>query len=112
MNPISEKATRFEGDPTEKLFVSNLGIVHDLLHVSWGYGIDTHGEAKMAAWTHGNLKDQGQRLMLWAYAISHPWVASSLVKAYRIGQKAKKATQIDWEKKASEPLGFNRENTR
>jgi ubiquinone biosynthesis protein Coq4 len=104
LNPISEKATRFEGDPVEKLFVSNIGIVHDLLHVTWGYGIDTRGEAQMAAWTHGNLADQGQRLMLWAYALLHPWVTPSLIRAYRLGLSIEKATQIDWEKRASLPL--------
>jgi ubiquinone biosynthesis protein Coq4 len=112
LNPISEKATRFEGDPGEKLFVSNLGILHDLLHVSCGYGIDTKGEAQMAAWTHGNLVDQGQLLLLCVYALFHPWVIPSLLKAYHIGRKAIKATQLDWEKKVIMPLGCSCENTR
>jgi len=115
LNPISEKATRFKGDPREKLFISNLGIVHDLLHVTYGHDVDTLGEATLAAWTHGNLKDQGQRLMLWAYAISHPWVTKKLLKAYFDGKKIRKVTQIDWEKLTRmrfEPLRLNNENTR
>ena len=96
INPISEKATRFEGIESEKVFVSNLGIVHDLLHVSEGYDTDTLGEAELAAWTWGNLNDKGLRYLLSIYAITHPLSIPRLIKAYIKGVRSPKATKVDW----------------
>ncbi|MEM9743938.1 MAG: Coq4 family protein [Pseudomonadota bacterium] len=96
-------------DPGLLLFSQRQRDMHDLWHVTTGYGRDTFGEVCLLAFTYAQTRNRGLGVIALAGLAKHlrpmGWgVLSAFITAYRAGKRARWLPAEDWELLLTRPL--------
>jgi ubiquinone biosynthesis protein COQ4 len=88
--------------------------MHDLWHVTTGYGRDTFGEACLLAFTYAQTKNRGVGIIALVAMVKisrelGSGVRGAMWQAYKAGRKAAWLPEQDWEHLLSQPLQQVRE---
>ncbi len=95
-------------DPERRWFFDRLRDMHDLWHVTTGYGRDVAGEAALLAFTHAQTRNRGVGAIVLAAAVVGPkarlrW-QRYLLQAWRRGRRAAALPMAPWEELLPLPL--------
>ena len=101
-------------DPGLSLYARRIRDMHDLWHVTTGYGRDTFGEACLLAFTYAQTRNRGiGTIALVGYFKLRKEIGSGVAAAmwqgYRAGRKAEWLPAQDWENLLSLPIDEVRE---
>lgn len=109
----SMSGRRAELDPERALFFARLRDMHDLWHVTTGFGRDLIGEAALLAFSYAQTRNRGV-----GFIVAVAWLRASgeaafarpvIVDGYRRGKRAKWLPGEDWEWLLTQPLTAVRE---
>jgi len=104
----SEGGRRVELDPERQLFFERLRDMHDLWHVSTGFGRDLLGEAGLLAFSYAQTRNRGV-----GFIVAVAWLRSRgemafgrqiIVEGFRRGRRASWLPAEDWEALLEQPL--------
>ncbi len=104
-------------DPGLRWFAERLRDMHDLWHVTTGYGRDTFGEACLLAFTYGQTQNRGLGIIAFVGTIKlarelGQGIFSAVWQGYRAGKRARWLPEQPWEQLLSQPLDKVREQLR
>jgi ubiquinone biosynthesis protein COQ4 len=96
-------------DPDLARYAARLRDMHDLMHVSTGYGRDTFGELCLLAFTFAQTRNPGIGFIVLMGAAklarqAGPNVLATVWRAYRAGRRANWLPAEDWESLLARPL--------
>lgn len=78
--------------------------IHDILHAVTKYGHSPFEEAKLQAFCIPHLYSKAPVYLAWLYAITRPWSALFILKAYRKGKSLPiKLLDINWQEELHNP---------
>ncbi|MEQ8857046.1 MAG: Coq4 family protein [Pseudomonadales bacterium] len=97
------------GSPGLTLYSCRLRDMHDLWHVTTGYGRDTMGEVCLLGFTFGQTRNPGLGFIALIGAVkiareADPRIFRALWAGYRAGRRAAWLPAADWERLLGEPL--------
>jgi ubiquinone biosynthesis protein COQ4 len=104
----SQVGRRVELDPERELFFERLRDMHDLWHVTTGYGRDLVGEAALLAFSYAQTRNRGV-----GFIVAVGWLRASgemsparplMVEGFRRGRRARWLPGEDWEALLEQPL--------
>ncbi len=104
-------------DPRARRLGERMRDMHDLWHVSSGYGRDLLGEGALLAFTYAQTRNRGVGFIallgafeLWRHGV--PKAVSTIWHAFQRGRRAAYMPAVDWEAMLEKPLDEVRQRLR
>ncbi|MEE2914864.1 MAG: Coq4 family protein [Pseudomonadota bacterium] len=96
-------------DPGLRWFAERMRDMHDLWHVTTGYGRDTFGEACLLAFTYAQTRNRGLGIIAFVGTLKlarelGQGIFSAVWQGYRAGKRARWLPEQAWEQLLHQPL--------